>query len=275
MNQKQVLRLVLLTVALAAGTALAATPKLDPVPAPTQKPCHPADNQVVEITPPPFIWVPAGRDASYALQVSQDPGFPPERSQTFSGLKRAVFVPRSPLPPGQWFWRYGVETKDGRLFGRVRPFTVPSTARPFPFPDFDRAVQQVPRIRPRLFFGGERLAEVRALVKGELQHAVRDLVRSCERAIGETLVPEPDCQPKDPVKRGPWAIHIMRTTRPPMDTMEECALAYLLTGDRRLGLEAKRRLLYFFSWDPEDPTSFFAYDEPPLWMMMRGTRAYD
>ena len=67
----------------------------------------------------------------------------------------------------------------------------------------------------------------------------------------------------------------MRTTRPPMDVMERCALAYLITGNRRLGQEAKRRLLHFFSWDPDGPTSFFAYDEPPMWMMMRGTRAYD
>jgi hypothetical protein len=57
--------------------------------------------------------------------------------------------------------------------------------------------------------------------------------------------------------------------------MERCALAWLLTGNRRLGEEAKRRLLYFFSWDPNGPTSLFAYDEPPMWMMMRGTRAYD
>jgi hypothetical protein len=67
----------------------------------------------------------------------------------------------------------------------------------------------------------------------------------------------------------------MSTTRPPMDKMEQCALAYLVTGNKRLGLEAKRRLLYFFSWDPEGPTSFFAYDEPPMWVMMRGSRAYD
>ena len=60
-----------------------------------------------------------------------------------------------------------------------------------------------------------------------------------------------------------------------MDVMERCALAYLVTGDEKLGQEAKRRLQHFFSWDPEGPTSFFAYDEPPMWMMMRGTRAYD
>jgi len=275
MNRKQILLPVFLTVSAVAWAAGTAKPKLDPTPGPAQKPYHPADDQVVEITPPPFIWVPAERDATYALQLSQDESFAKGRTQTFAGLKRAVFVPCETLAAGKWFWRYGVETKDGTVFGRSRPFTVPAGARTFPFPDFDRTVKQVPCDRPRLFFGGERLAQVRAAAKGELKDAVRDLVKSCERAIGEKLVPEPDYQPKEPDKRGPWAIRIMSTTRPPMDKMEDCALAYLLTGDKRLGLEAKRRLLYFFSWDPEGPTSFFAYDEPPMWVMMRGSRAYD
>ena len=110
--------------------------------------------------------------------------------------------------------------------------------------------------------------------KGELKPAIDALVASCEREVGKELVAEPGYRPKGP-ESGPWAVNVMRTTRPPMDDMERCALAYLITGNRRLGLEAKRRLQYFFSWDPEGPTSFFAYDEPPMWMMMRGTRAYD
>jgi hypothetical protein len=100
------------------------------------------------------------------------------------------------------------------------------------------------------------------------------VVASCEREVGKDLVAEPGYAPRGE-GFGPWAIHVMRTTRHPMDVMERCALAYLLTGNRRLGQEAKRRLLHFFSWDPDGPTSFFAYDEPPMWMMMRGTRAYD
>jgi len=275
MSRKQILLPIFLLAAAVAWAAGTPKPKLDPTPAANQKPYHPADNQTVEVTPPAFIWVTAGRDASYLLQVSQDEDFAKDHTQTFAGLKRAVFVPRETLVAGKWFWRYGVETKDGPVFGRARPFTVPTKARPFPYPDFDKAVRQVPRDRPRLFFGGERLAQVRAAAKGELKDAVRGLVRSCERAIGEKLVPEPDYMPKESLKVGPWAIRIMSTTRPPMDRMEDCALAYLLTGDKRLGLEAKRRLLYFFSWDPEGPTSFFAYDEPPMWVMMRGSRAYD
>jgi len=247
---------------------------LDREPSATQKPYSPADGQVVKITPPPFIWVPAGRDSRYVLQVSASEAFPEEKTQTYRELQRSVFVPQEPLPAGDWFWRYGVETGGGTVFGRARPFTVPRDARPFPFPDWDDVIRRVPRQRPRLFFPGERLKQVRQWAGGELKPAIDSLVASCEREVGEELVAEPGYRPRGP-DYGPWAINVMRTTRPPMDVMERCALAYLITGNQRLGQEAKRRLQHFFSWDPDGPTSFFAYDEPPMWMMMRGTRAYD
>ena len=249
-------------------------PVLDPAPGPTQKPYSPADDQVVEVTPPPFIWVPAAKGTVYALQVSSSSDFSAEKTRTFSQLRRSVFVPRETLPPGRWFWRYGIETSGKTVFGRTRSFVVPDGARPFPFPDWDQVVSRIPRSRPRLFFPGQRLEQVRQWARGALKSAVDAMAAACARHVGEELVAEPGYQPKGP-EFGPWAVRVMRTTRPPMDIMEQCALAYLLTGNARLGQEAKRRLLHFFSWDPEGPTSFFAYDEPPMWMMMRGTRAYD
>jgi hypothetical protein len=57
---------------------------------------------------------------------------------------------------------------------------------------------------------------------------------------------EPGYAPKG-ADYGPWAVQVMRTTRPPMDVMERCALAYLITGNERLGREAQRRLQHFFS----------------------------
>lgn len=247
---------------------------LDAPPRATQKPYSPADGQTVEITPPPFLWVPAGRDSKYVLQVSRSDSFDAPDTRTFSGLRRSVYVPAQSLPAGKWFWRYGVETDRGTRFGRARAFTVPADARPFPFPNWDEAVQRIPRQRPRLFFAGPRLEQVRQWARGELKPALDSLVAACEREVGKELVAEPGFRPRGP-DSGPWAVNVMRTTRPPMDVMERCALAYLVTGNDRLGHEAKRRLQHFFSWDPEGPTSFFAYDEPPMWMMMRGTRAYD
>lgn len=249
-------------------------PSLDPAPTPTQKPYSPADGQLVEITPPPFLWVPSGKESVYVLQVSTSRDFPAEKTQNYGNLRRSVFVPQEPLSAGTWFWRYGIDKKGTVTFGRARPFTVPESARPFSFPRWDEVVKRVPQSRPRLFFPGARLEQVRGWAAGELKPAVDSLVAGCEREVGKELVAEPGYQPKGP-DYGPWAVSVMRTTRPPMDVMERCALAYLLTGNRRLGEEAKRRLLHFFSWDPNGPTSFFAYDEPPMWMMMRGTRGYD
>ncbi len=265
---------LLLLLSMVVAQAGESSPVLDPPPGPTQKPYSPAEGQVVEVTPPPFIWVPAKKGSVYVLQVSTSTAFPAERTRTFGNLRRSVYVPGSPLPSGRWFWRYGIETNEKTVFGRTRSFTIPDSARPFAFPDWGEVVQRVPRTRPRLFFSGKRLDQVRQWAKGELKPAVDSLVASCEREVGKGLVAEPGYQPRGP-EFGPWAVRVMRTTRPPMDVMEQCALAYLLTGNQRLGREAKRRLLHFFSWDPNGPTSFFAYDEPPMWMMMRGTRAYD
>lgn len=266
----------ILACVLAIPSAVAAEgpPVLDAPPAATQKPYSPADGQVVEISPPPFLWTPVKHDGAYVLEVSTAENFSAETTRTYGNLRRPVFVPREVLPPGKWFWRYGVEARGKTVFGRPRPFTIPAAARPFPFPDWDAVIERIPRQRPRLFFSGARLEQVRRWAGGELKPAVDALVARCRREIGKPLVAEPGVRPKGP-EYGPWAINVMRTTRPPMDVMERCALAYLLTGDEPLGREAKRRLEHFFAWDPEGPTSFFAYDEPPMWMMMRGTRAYD
>ena len=255
-----------------AASSAETTVTLDPEPGAMQKPYAPAEGQIVEVTPPPFLWVPVEDGGTYVLQVSRSDSFSGEQTLTFADLKRSAFVPREPLAAGKWYWRYGVVKNEQPVFGRPREFTVPTDARPFPFPDWDQAIQRVPRTRPRLFFVGERLAQVRRWAQKELRTEIDGLVRACEREVGQELVAEPGDRPRGP-EFGPWAVNVMRTTRPPMDVMERCALAYLLTGNEQLGQEAKRRLLHFFSWDPEGPTSFFAYDEPPMWMMMRGTRA--
>ncbi len=259
-------------VPLCLGVALCATVvgalTLDPEPKARQKPYSPAGGQVVEINPPPFIWVPSSGKATYGLQLSRAKDF--RGATTHADMRLNVFVPRRPLEAGKWFWRYGVKTGDGMRWGKARLFTVPEDAREFPFPDCDAALARVPKKHPRLFFPGKRLAEVRALAAGPLASQVAGLRGRCDRVIGKEIVAEP---PKP--KTGPERVVVMRTTRPPMDDMERCAMAYLLTGERKYGEEAKRRLQHFFSWDPKGSTCLWSYDEPPMWMMMRGTRAYD
>jgi hypothetical protein len=238
----------------------------------------PMEGQIVEVTPPPFRWEPVKNADTYMLQVSTDKNFSDPKTQTYRKLKRPVFVLTKPLLPGQWYWRVGVplheEIQEKIEFGRVRTFTVPPRARHFPFPDWDVILPRIPQTRPRLFFPGKSLDRMRQWAVTDLKPAMDRLETSCQKEVGKALVPEPGMPPKKP-DFGPWAIEVMKTTRPPMDQMENCALAYILLGNRQLGLEAKRRLLHFFSWDPNGPTSLFSYDEPAMWMMMRGIRTYD
>ncbi len=244
--------------------------KLDGPPKNRQKPYSPADNQQVAVTPPPFIWIPIGRNASYILQVSKNRAFSPDATRTFRGIDTSVFVPSEPLPAGKWFWRYGVATEKGDVFGRARPFSISADAARFPFPDFDKVIEKIPREHPRLLLSGKQLTRLRQAIKDELGRDARSLFARADRAIGEKLVAEP---PRP--KTGPERVYVMRTTRPPMDAMEQCALAYLLSQGKHYGLEAKRRLLHFFSWDPRGSTNLWSYDEPAMWVMMRGIRAYD
>ena len=76
---RQAATVVVLGLVLARPFARAGEPEvlLDVEPSATQKPYAPADGKVVQITPPPFIWVPVKKAGAYVLQVSTSSGLPP------------------------------------------------------------------------------------------------------------------------------------------------------------------------------------------------------
>ena len=244
-------------------------------PAVTEKPVAPAHNSTVRLNPPAFVWLPPKkRPTGYVLALSRSRDFTKGAATEFPA-PISVHIPTEPLAAGTWHWRVGVRLPDKAMaWSKTRTFTVAEDAQAWPFPRMDDLAAKVPKEHPRLLFPRAHLATARRHAKGMMRRELDDLVKRAKRAVGEELVAEPDPLKRGP-ERGPHAVHIMRTTRPPMDRMEDCALAYLLAGDKALGQEAKRRLLYFFSWDPQGPTGLFAYDEPAMWVMQRGTRAYD
>lgn len=250
--------------------------ELDREPRPLQRPYSPADGRTIAINPPPFVWVPAGRDLTYALQVSSSEKFPPSETRTQGDLDISIHSLEKPLEAGKWFWRYGVQKPDASIaWSRARGFAVPERAHLSPFPNLNKAISSVPGGRPRLFFLPGQVAEYRERCRKDLAEKCGSLCRRCDRHIGRELVLEPAYVKGKGAERGKDYQNIFRTTRPPMDAMQDCGLAYLLTGEKKYGLEAKRRILHFFSWDPEGSTSLSHNDEPAMWMMMRGVRAYD
>jgi hypothetical protein len=250
--------------------------ELDRTPQADEKPFAPADGATVDVTPPAFVWLPLKkRPAGYVIAVSSSKEFP-ANATTLTEAPISVHVPTAPLVPGEWHWRIGCRLSDGSMaWGRSRSFAVAPAARPRPLPDIKALAAKIPQAHPRLFFPGAELERARKESQSFMGREYRGLLRSAESCLGKPLMPEPPRLEGNGPERGRQYAQIIRTTRPPMDEMETCALAYLLSGDRRFGEEAKRRLLHFFSWDPEGATSLFYNDEPAMWVMQRGIRAYD
>ncbi|MFO7973505.1 MAG: DUF4962 domain-containing protein, partial [Candidatus Hydrogenedentota bacterium] len=250
--------------------------ELDQPPRANQKPYTPADGATVNRNPPPFIWVPPADGLSYVLEIARAADFSRD-VRRFDGIDVSTFALRETLPSGRWYWRYGVVRDGGEvLYSKCRTFHVPEGARKFPYPDIDKVIASVPKERPHHFIRPEELDEYRRRAQeGGLAEKCARLCARCDNHIGEELVSEPPYVKGSGPERGKNYSEIFRATRPPMDVMELCGLAYLLTGDEKYGREAKRRILHFFRWDPEGSTAYHNNDEPAMWVMMRGVRAYD
>ena len=263
----------------AASEAESLRKQLDRQPAWDEKAFAPADGSTSRLDPPAFVWLPpAKRPAKYVLAVSRSESFPEDATTRFDDVPISVHILAKPLGAGRWHWRVGVKRSDGSVvWGTTRTFTIAENADAWPLPEIDAVVAKIPRQHPRLLFPGGELERARKLCSGMMAEEYASLLQRAEQCIGEKLVPEPAFQRREDRGTGRPGdyVMIMRTTRPPMDKMETTALAYVLSGERRFGEEAKRRLLHFFSWDPEGSTDLFHNDEPAMWVMQRGTRAYD
>lgn len=241
----------------------------------TNLPYSPEHGEVVSMNPPPFRWLPIAGTQAYRLQICRKADFSDSSLIERVDYPWLVEVPYEPLEAGEWHWRYGVEVDSlGCLWSKTRTFTVPADAKVWPFPKADKF--QVSAARPRLFVTHEGLPKLRErALNGNLKASAESLVARVQKYAGEELVAEPDFLPADRDLRSQAYTAIFRATRPPMDKMQQAAQAYLLTGDPVAGAEAKRRVLHFFGWDPKGSTNTFHNDEPAMWVMMRGCRAYD
>jgi len=257
---------------LAAGESIV----LDRPPNDSQKPYHPSDASEPTVNPPAFVWVPVRGASKYVVQIAQNQRFSGNSARTFKEVPWSVLVLDEPLKPGRWWWRYGVRKKTGKtVWSKTRRFEVSESAQVFPAPDVQQLIGKISRDRPRLFVVRAELDRYRKQAKTELKTTIRRLRSVCDTCIGEDLVPEPEYVKGKGTWRGRHYRDIFRRTRPPMDRMENCGLLYVLTGEKKYGQEARRRILHFFSWDPKGSTSYRSNDEPAMWVMMRGTRAYD
>ncbi len=236
----------------------------------------PADGSVSQIDPPAFIWLPVDKKEEYILQYSTKADFKPEQTKTIN-CSRTIFVPHETMGSGKWYWRYGIkDDQTGKLiFSKVRKFTIVKNAVEVPFPDVKKVIDDLKGIRPRNLVRNEDIHHFRELGAGPLKGYLDNLKRNGNKFLGEPLHPEPDFLSEDREQKIVDFVKIMRSTRVFNSGISECATLYLLTGEEKYGMEARRRMLHLASWDPEGSTSLFHNDEPGHEIISVIARAYD
>ena len=276
-NMKSRLRVAVACVYLSVGLLSVLGVGLDREPEAREVPCAPADGSKVICNPPAFVWLPVAGAKNYVLQVSRSREFPAGATiQRECAI--CIEVPRQTLEVGSWFWRCGVVTaRDaGLVFGRVRAFEVPANVASVPFPAVRKVVQRLSAMRPRLVLRPGDAETFRAQARGEMAWAMEPVLKSAQAAVGRPLMPEPPPLPRpgDP-KRGVAIKTSYFQFRKVTDHMDVCAEAYLLSGERRFGEEARRLLMHVIGWNPNGSTSFAGYDGFATHIVRACSRTYD
>jgi hypothetical protein len=276
--------------------------RLDVSPDENQVDYSPEDGSTVKTNPPPFTWLPVKKniehpadyvkysgnefqekiwnpvkeDYSYTLQISKDKNFK-SGVITKKGIEISTYALDETLEPGEWYWRYGIE--NGKtIFGKSRRFIVPKDVKNWPFPkDMNQVINSIPKGHPRLFILENEVDSYRnRALNGDLKETLSELKNNLEKHIGEELPGEPKFTKGIGPEFGEhsWRL-IYDVVIPPCDIMETFGLAYLLSGDKKYGEEARRRLLHFVNWNPDGSTSDRVHNESNYRIVDQGSRAYD
>lgn len=237
----------------------------------------PADGATATVNPPAFVWLPVPTATKYLLQISRSPEFPANATiQRECGF--TLEVPRQSLDPGTWFWRFGVVASKGAtpLFSRTRAFEMPLGVPLIPFPDTRELIRRLSGVRPRIAVPPGQIGKWRELGRGALKPALDATFAAAEKEIGQPLMAEPPyCPPPNDPGYGPAQIQMMNLRRQFGDGMVRCAEAYLLTGEKRLGSEARRRLMDIVSWDPRGSTSLENHESSGCELLDYCAKTYD
>ena len=266
---------------LAQDVVTAAKLGIDRPPAPRyDAPYTPADGAVVFRNPPCFTF-PAvhgwKRDKfTYSVEWSRNADFSGKETGRVTGSIYHIVIPETVLPPGQWFWRYGVENQKGKtIWSKARRFTVPENAPQQAWIPVEELAKRISKEDLRSYVTRDQLPAIRERAKnGDLRPLVENIKKVMDAHLGKELQEEPPFLPEDKSERLLAFVKVMRSMT--FHRMQIFAVLYLLTGEEKYGQEVKRRLLHFYGkWDPKGSTRTRHNDEPGMHINSHGLPSYD
>ncbi|RJP32625.1 MAG: DUF4962 domain-containing protein [Candidatus Omnitrophota bacterium] len=242
---------------------------------------YPQHGDIVNVNPPGFVWLPEEEASIYALQCSHGEDFSTIEYEV-SGLFLNVHCPAYLFEPGEWYWRYTFTDKFGYKaeWSRIRAFTIPADAIPFPQPSMDSLISALPEGRPKLLlrpenvkkYADDLMTDHAELWSGFITH-VNEMMQTPVVAEEPPSYPDGRRRTREKVDIDLWRANRKIVTEA-VDHAANLAMAFLLTGEERYGKRAREWILAVVSW-PADGTTCYRYnDECAMPILSRISRAY-
>lgn len=201
----------------------------------------PVHDELVEFTPPAFVWLPEKGCDDYELVVNDSTEAECLRIQT----KDKYFIPADRFPSGEYSWNI---YSGGAERGWWR-FRISDAATEFIVPGAAEILECVPAEHPRHIFRQEDISQI---VRDN--HEELDVLRrNIEIAIKQGMPPRPLFH-HDPTAlpyREAFGLHREYCDR----NLVACALGHVLLNDKDAAEYARQSLLTIADWNPEGPCS--------------------
>ncbi|MBN2375521.1 MAG: DUF4962 domain-containing protein [Sedimentisphaerales bacterium] len=241
--------------------------KLDQRPAETGEwGYRPGDGAAIRSNPPGFSWRPQ-KGLNWEIECADDESFEKVNYQ-IEGLMFNVHCPSKVFKTGRYYWRYRGRDKDGRQtkWSETRTFSIPVDAVEMPMPGREELLSRVPKKHPRLFVRPENMEHLRELARGELQGQYNRLAAQCEKLLKNTPSTEEPVKYAKDIERGSeqWREIWWGNREKVIAALNSAAtlgFTWLLDGEEKYGIEAKRLLLECARWDPKGSTGYRYNDE--------------
>ena len=222
----------------------------------------PIDGEVLEISPPPFTWLPGRINKEtikhheffhYTVMVWNSSGSLIHEVDTGC---TPLHIPNEVFPPGEYTWDVAISDITGKTICRRgrQQFTIAPNPTELPWMEPATLLSAVSSDHPRIMYRKDDLPRIRSLIHTSRRQGWSECLRLADEACSLPRLRYPThFLPEDRAQRSLEYQQYYRSMDPVLDRALICApLAYLVTGEQRYAEAGKRTLLEIASWAVED-----------------------
>lgn len=201
---------------------------------------------------PSFEW-PAKKKSTYSIRISSSRSFQVNLIER-TDLPYAIFNPHQVLQAGVWYWQHKINAD---AWSPLDSFTIKSTTPTFDAPAINTVLANIPVVHPRVLIQKKDIAALRNASKNfkESNLIIEKANLDLTQLLPDESLALPTFSGKDDFENEKiaqnaskvlgWRVH---------QAVLGFSQAYLLTGDEKYFIAAKKWMLQVAKWDPNGAT---------------------